>query len=576
MRRLGIFTQYQQAEKFVEGSMIYNNTEFYIQDNWKVNNRLTLDYGMRFTRQQPQHDQFQQMSNFFPDQWIVGSGPVLYIAGLQQRRGHLLGQHREREGPATGQVILPPAGAANTQVLIGTPIPGSGNALNGIRQAGDGISDYGYTWPTLVFGPRFGAAYDSPGTQSLIIRGGVGLFYDRPDGNTVFSIPGNPPIASSADLRNGALTSLSGGLSPGAVPQLVTFQYDAKVPASWQWQAGVQMALPWASSLDVSYVGNHGVQPPGRPPGRRRRQPQRGRHRRRVPAAEPGPDASGASTVPARTPTRRTCCARTAGWPTSTRTRRSSATRTTRSRRRSSAGSRTVSRSASTTRSAWSLDGQHGPQQRFQHAADGTISLRADQAQYEELYKDLNLQRHVVKANAVWDLPDIRRARAPASRRSATSSTTGSCRGSSPATPATGTTSGYSYQNNGGNVNMTGSPDYGARIVYVGDPGSGCSDDQYRAVQRQRGHGAELWQCRSRVGSQLHDRVPEQDRWTSPSRARSAWAAAASSSSVLTRSTRSTPSSINGRNTSINWQPDQPDDPQLADARRMARSIRPG
>jgi len=37
----------------------------------------------------------------------------------------------------------------------------------------------------------------------------------------------------------------------------------------------------------------------------------------------------------------------------------------------------------------------------------------------------------------------------------------------------------YSYQNNGGNVNLTGSPDYGARIVYIGDPGNGCSDNQY-------------------------------------------------------------------------------------------------
>ena len=37
----------------------------------------------------------------------------------------------------------------------------------------------------------------------------------------------------------------------------------------------------------------------------------------------------------------------------------------------------------------------------------------------------------------------------------------------------------YSYQTNGANKNLTGSPDYGARIVYLGDPGSGCSDNQY-------------------------------------------------------------------------------------------------
>ena len=41
------------------------------------------------------------------------------------------------------------------------------------------------------------------------------------------------------------------------------------------------------------------------------------------------------------------------------------------------------------------------------------------------------------------------------------------------------TTPTFSYQSGGANVNLTGSPNYTARIKAVGDPGSGCSSDQY-------------------------------------------------------------------------------------------------
>ena len=254
---VGVFNQYTQSSKFVEGSMLYNNTEFYLQDNWKVNNRLTLDAGIRFTRQQPQYDQFQQISNFFPEQWIPGQAPVLYIAGCSNQAVVCTGNTRNAMNPQTGQILVLP-GAANSQAAIGTPVPGVGNPLNGIRQAGDGISKYGYTWPTLVVGPRFGIAYDITGRQDLIFRGGGGIFYDRPDGNTVFSIPGNPPIATSVDLRTGQFQNLNPGLSFLPVPGMQIFQYEAKVPASAQWEAGVQKTLPWASVVDVSYVGNHG------------------------------------------------------------------------------------------------------------------------------------------------------------------------------------------------------------------------------------------------------------------------------------------------------------------------------
>ena len=38
---------------------------------------------------------------------------------------------------------------------------------------------------------------------------------------------------------------------------------------------------------------------------------------------------------------------------------------------------------------------------------------------------------------------------------------------------------GYAYQNGGSSVNLTGSPSYPAMIRIVGDPGKGCSDNQY-------------------------------------------------------------------------------------------------
>ena len=289
---VGVFTQYLQQSKLIEGSMIYNNTEFYVQDNWKMNERLTLDYGVRFTRQQPQYDQFLQMSNFFPNEWSLASAPVLYVSGCNNGATVCSGNARNAVDPRTGQILTAP-GAANTAAAIGTVIPGSGNLTNGIHQAGQGIADTSYVWPKLALAPRFGLAYDMTGNQTLILRAGGGLFYDRPDGNTVFSIPGNPPISTSQDLRNGQLQTLGQGLS------LDRRSGTDRLPVRRQAAVLVAVAGRRAGGAAVERGARRvlrrqpRLQPAARVPGRGQRcsRPERRGHRGGVSPEEPGSDA---------------------------------------------------------------------------------------------------------------------------------------------------------------------------------------------------------------------------------------------------------------------------------------------
>jgi hypothetical protein len=114
----------------------------------------------------------------------------------------------------------------------------------------------------------------------------------------------------------------------------------------------------------------------------------------------------------------------------------------------------------------------------LQHAADGTISVRADQAQYEELNKTVSYQPHVFRGNVVWDMPDLV---ADGGAKRALGYVLNDWQLSTLVNLSSGTNYdlSYSYQSNGQNVNLTGSPDYAARTIFTGDPGSGCSSDQY-------------------------------------------------------------------------------------------------
>ncbi len=463
---LGVFSSYNQASRFVEGQYFYTNDEAYIQDNWKVNSRLTLDYGIRFVHQEPQYETTGQASNFLPEKYNRGSAPLLYVAGCANGVYPCSGTNRQAMNPATGQLLGP-----GSTIAIGALVPNSGNATNGIFAAGQGITKTAFNWPTIAPAPRFGIAYDLTGEQRIVFRGGGGLFFDRPSGNSVFAQVLNPPNLTNVTVRYGQLQTLgSAGLTTQSPPALNVFEYDSNLPSSVQWNGGVQMTLPWAMALDVSYVGQHqydilqnydinrvdfgtALLPANQDPSL---------------AASATPGATAVVSDLMRPFKGYSSITQTAGWLNRTyHSLQLSLQR--RFRNGLSFG----------FNDTIGLYDRQNTTPRLQHAADGSFSVRPDQAEADRLLGDNNPQAHIVKANFVWDMPDVQ-ASTPAMRTLGALANGWQLAGIWTASTGSAYAIGYGYNNGGGNVNLTGSPDYGGRIRIVGDTGSGCSSDPYR------------------------------------------------------------------------------------------------
>ena len=197
-----------RRRKYVEGNYVYDNIEVYVQDNWKVNSKLTLDYGVRFVHQTPQYDKLGQAANFLPDKWAIAQAPVALQAGLHDhgRPGHGV-PDREPAGAesADRRVPRPELRRSRSRTLV----PDTGSSTNGLFLGGQGIVGHDLHVP----GARRRAALrhgvrPARGRRQLVLRGGGGIFYDRPFGNSVISMAGNPPTSKQVTARYSQLQSL--------------------------------------------------------------------------------------------------------------------------------------------------------------------------------------------------------------------------------------------------------------------------------------------------------------------------------------------------------------------------------
>ena len=241
---LGNFNSYTEASSSREGWYRFSQIEPYVQDDWKLNSRLTLNLGLRWAYMQPQYSTLNNTTAFLPQYF----DPTQAV----------------RINSSTGSILANSGNIYNGLVLGGSGFPqdaidrfpsvAKDPAVLGLfRGLPKGTANtYWNTWQ-----PRIGFAYDLTGHQSTILRGGYGIFYERIEGNFVFSAVNNPPFVQQTLIYNGNVESPSSGALQ-SFPSTINNSHslDMKVPRTMNWSMGIQQKVGSNALLDVRYVGS--------------------------------------------------------------------------------------------------------------------------------------------------------------------------------------------------------------------------------------------------------------------------------------------------------------------------------
>jgi Carboxypeptidase regulatory-like domain len=132
-----------------------NNQNLYVLDDWKVSSRLTLNIGLRWEYFGLLSDSLGRLTQVWLDRMAVSSGvPTSLAQALTDPAG-------------IQQYVVP----SNFAKFFGPPPSGVGTAPN--RNSIEGHAPYSN------FAPRFGFAWQPLSGGKLVVRGGVGIFYDR-------------------------------------------------------------------------------------------------------------------------------------------------------------------------------------------------------------------------------------------------------------------------------------------------------------------------------------------------------------------------------------------------------------
>ena len=214
----------------------------YAQDDWKVNDRLTLNVGLRYDYYQPYKENSGQQMNFIPTSLGIGTGSgTLLLPSKIQNTVQL--------GPKFTNLLL----KDNVNVVY--------------------TDNERLTNPQKTnFAPRVGMSYRF--SDTAVLRAGFGIFYgglESEGGNNLgdnFPFRGQvnvPPPAcnlgncpsNGITLESGAQAALAAGfLNAVSFPSLHATDYNQKTPYTENYNLSLEQMITPSLAWTISYVGN--------------------------------------------------------------------------------------------------------------------------------------------------------------------------------------------------------------------------------------------------------------------------------------------------------------------------------
>jgi hypothetical protein len=220
---------YSETSSIFKVRNVWHDIEWYVQDNWRVNSRLTVDYGFRWS--------FLRNPYLSDDRYTVFN-PAAYVPSLGQT-------------PCNGLLYSPGLGS--------NPCPAGTGGVAGPNRALMNNNNHDIA-------PRLGIAWDPTGTGRWAFRAGAGQFYNRDRLWPLQIAGGNPPFNPAFNSPNGNGRFLdSTAQLPACDPNCfgtglgspnIGQSTENQSPNAWQWNVSIQREVFKDAKLELAYVAN--------------------------------------------------------------------------------------------------------------------------------------------------------------------------------------------------------------------------------------------------------------------------------------------------------------------------------